>query len=152
MGRKNQGLSEKYKSEYWAWSSMKQRCDNPKCSAYKNYGARGIGYCPSWATFKQFIADLGAKPTKNHTLERVDNNSGYSKHNCIWATSKVQNNNSRNTRFITAFGVTKTLSEWAKEYNVPVSTLANRLDRFGYPIEMALIKKRHKPVKSRKED
>lgn len=79
---------------YKVWQAMKTRCRSPACKSYKNYGARGIDYAPSWETFEGFLADMGLCP-EGLTLERKDNNLGYSKDNCIWDTHTAQARNKR---------------------------------------------------------
>lgn len=81
--------------EYKVWAAMIQRCSNIKSAGYKNYGGRGISVCEEWLSFNNFIADMGARTTPKHTLERVDNNAGYNKDNCIWATRTMQSINTR---------------------------------------------------------
>jgi hypothetical protein len=81
---------------------MRYRCDDPSYKDYKNYGARGITYDVSWQNFLQFAADMGHKPRPELTLERLDNDGPYCKANCVWATRKEQNNNSRNTKRLRA--------------------------------------------------
>lgn len=81
--------------EYRVWNGMKQRCQNPKDKAFNNYGGRGIFVCPSWDDFQNFINDMGVKPSSNSTIERVDNNKGYNKQNCIWADRSSQSINQR---------------------------------------------------------
>ena len=73
---------------------MRQRCENPKHKSYASYGGRGITVCPEWGTFEVFFADMGSKP-RGLTLERSDNEKGYSKDNCIWATRSAQAINRR---------------------------------------------------------
>jgi len=79
---------------------MIQRCTNPKCRRYKDYGGRGITVCTRWLKFENFYADMGECPP-GMTLERKDNNKGYYKANCRWATNKEQGNNKRNNRLLT---------------------------------------------------
>jgi len=74
---------------YNTWYFMKQRCDNPQRSDYQYYGGRGITYDPRWADIENFLADMGPRPA-DLTLERRDNDLGYSKENCYWATRSTQ--------------------------------------------------------------
>jgi hypothetical protein len=74
--------------EYVSWVQMKQRCSNPNHHAYGRYGARGITVCASWERYENFLADMGRKPSKSHSLDRIDNDRGYSPDNCRWATKK----------------------------------------------------------------
>lgn len=81
--------------EYSVWLNMKQRCYNPKNGAYMNYGGRGIIMCDEWKnSFSAFLKDMGTRP-KRYTLDRIDNNKGYSLDNCRWATPAEQNVNQR---------------------------------------------------------
>jgi hypothetical protein len=80
------------------WSSMINRCVNPKDPNYSNYGARGITVCSRWKDISKFIADMAPRP-KHHTLDRRDNDKGYSPENCKWSTHTEQNNNTRKNVF-----------------------------------------------------
>lgn len=85
-----------YKSEYGAWSNMRNRCLNKKTKEYKGYGGRGITICDRWLeSFENFYSDMGAKPSIAHTLDRIDNNGNYCKENCRWTTQAVQLKNRR---------------------------------------------------------
>ncbi len=79
---------------YQAWINMRQRCNNPACRDFKWYGARGIAISARWDSFAGFHADMGDVAPKL-SLERLDNNKGYSAENCVWATSTQQANNQR---------------------------------------------------------
>lgn len=85
-------------SEYGIWSSMHTRCSNQNCDAYKDYGGRGIVVCRRWNAFENFFADMGARPSLAHTLERLDTNGNYKPSNCVWATHERQCNNRRSNK------------------------------------------------------
>lgn len=129
--------SSSYTPEYKIWSSMRQRCSNPKAVGWINYGGRGIKVCERWEKFENFIQDMGTKPTKNHSIERIDNNGDYGPSNCRWIPKQLQPRNTRRTIFLTFNGQTKPLFQWAEELSISYQTLFNRLDS-GWTTERIL--------------
>jgi hypothetical protein len=124
---------------YVAWKNMRTRCDNEERSDYVNYGGRGIGYVKRWGKFENFLADMG-EPPPNTSLDRIDNDIGYSKANCRWALHKVQANNKRSVIRYTYGGKSLTLTEWAKETGIGRLTLRYRI-KVGMPLSIALTQK-----------
>jgi len=117
---------------------LKERCDNPNSKDAVNYYERGIRYCDNWKTFDGFYADMGKSYRPGLSLDRIDNNKGYSPNNCRWATRKQQNNNTRRNRFITINGVTKTFRQWWETTDLKYSTVAMRYYQYGWTIEESL--------------
>lgn len=125
--------------EYGAWKGMRNRCYRRGDRGYKNYGGRGIVVCDKWLhSFESFFEDMGFKPTKQHSLDRINNDGNYEPGNCRWATKIQQCNNVRTNRNITLNGVTKTIAEWSREISMPRMKLYLRLCR-GWTIERAIL-------------
>lgn len=81
--------------EYRVWATMLERCRRPRAANYHNYGGRGIGVCERWLDFDAFYADMGARPSPKHSIDRIDNDGNYEPGNCRWATASEQNRNKR---------------------------------------------------------
>jgi predicted DNA-binding transcriptional regulator AlpA len=107
---------------------MLNRCYKEWDTAFKNYGARGIRVCKRWHTFENFWQDMGPTYCPGLTLERKNNNSGYSPENCEWATYTVQARNRRNSlRNIN-------IPQLSAETGISRSTLYMRL-KAGWPTD-----------------
>jgi hypothetical protein len=116
-------------SEYASWSSMIQRCTNPKNAAWVNYGGRGILVCERWRKFEEFFKDMGNRPGKGFDLDRIDNEKGYEPSNCRWVSRKSNLNNRRASFLICIDGVTKTAAEWAEIAGLERHLVGNRYKR-----------------------
>ena len=131
----------KYRRLKRSWTDMHSRCYNKKDSSYGGYGGRNITVCSEWFDFECFkIWALPHNYQENLTIERIDNNGGYSPNNCKWATYKEQSRNKRNNTYYYAFREEKIIADWAKDSRcmVPESTLWNRLCRDGWEVEHAI--------------
>lgn len=142
--RKRFGMSAikhgQYKTpEYNAWLAMKQRCSNRNHPCFKHYGARGISVCDEWQTsFQAFFRAMGERPSPQHTLERRDNERGYSPGNCYWATRSEQLANTRRTNRITMDGKTQCLKAWCRELGQNYGLALRRIKKLGWNVRKAL--------------
>lgn len=121
---------------FLTWTGMLVRCQNPNTQNFKDYGGRGITVCKRWLKFENFLADMGEKP-EGLTLDRKENDKGYFKENCRWATMEEQSNNRRSNHHLTFNRKTQTVSQWAKELGFKNDTLYDRL-RIGWTVERTL--------------
>lgn len=113
------------------WVQMRQRCDNANDKNYMHYGGRGIDYAATWQDFTIFLADMGDCPN-GMSLERIDNNKGYSKENCKWTTSFEQTRNKRTNKFYTYKGERLCLRDWENKLGVSRGYLTKRLKRMSF--------------------
>lgn len=125
-------LRQDNKGIYWAWKSMKQRCQNPNCKAYKNYGKRGINICDDWQEFEPFYnwaIENGYQ--KGLDLDRIDNDGDYNETNCRWTSRRENINNRRKTISITVNGITKSRTEWEEIAKLGHGTLKKWVHNHG---------------------
>lgn len=125
--------------EYSAWQSMKQRCSNPNDIEYRNYGGRGIAVCERWlGSFENFLADMGNRPSPQHSMDRVDVDGNYTPENCRWADTKTQAFNRRNNQKVVIDGQEMLLAHAVDRAGVvPVKLVRSRLSK-GWPLEAAI--------------
>lgn len=123
---------------YAVWKAMISRCHNPENKSFSRYGDRGIFVCRRWRySFENFVADMGNRPSRDHQVERVNNDGPYSPENCVWADRSSQARNRRDTRWLTMGGKTRCLKEWSELTGIRSSTICVRL-KAGWSVEEAL--------------
>ena len=124
------------------YKGMIARCEKKDAINYERYGGRGINVCDEWKKDKRKFFEWAFENgySEEMTLDRIDNNKGYSPSNCIWSTIEEQNNNRRSNRFLEAFGERKTLAQWSRSTGIRIGTLHARLKN-GWSIERALTTK-----------
>ena len=147
--------------EYAIWGGMYNRCFNSNTEQYEDYGGRGIRICEGWRSFENFFADMGKRPSREYSIDRINNNGHYScghceeclangwLMNCRWTDKFTQANNRRNTRILTHDGKTAPVMTWAREHRINRHTLEDRIER-GWDIGRALTllpQKYEKPIK-----
>ena len=124
--------------EYQAWAQMKQRCLNPKHPAYPRYGGRGIKIDSRWeASFQDFLADVGRKPSPKHSLDRINNEGGYFANNVRWATHRQQQQNTSSVKLLEFEGEILCKAALARRFGISRSLLGKRLTA-EWPLGKAL--------------
>lgn len=139
---------------YRIWHYMRVRCNNPHHNGYDRYGGRGIQICEEWndfEAFKRWAIQAGYDenaPSRQCTIDRINNNKGYSPDNCRWATAKEQANNRSSNHLMTYHGETHNISEWADITGIDRRAILARLKR-GWSDERALSEPVHRIKKRR---
>ena len=126
---------------YTIWKNMRSRCYDKNNKAYKRYGGKGIIVCNEWKEHYEPFRDWALLNGYNDNLsiDRIDYNGNYTPKNCRWATIEEQANNKSNSRLYTYNGETKSIAQWAREYNIIETTLRSRLNSGKMTIEEALL-------------
>lgn len=124
-------------TEYASWAAMTSRCLNPNNPKWARYGGRGITVCEDWRDFPSFMKDMGPAPAGS-TIERVDNNLGYFKENCVWAGPEAQARNRSSTVHVTYKGETRPLIAWCEHLDLAYKTVYARVQVLLWSVERAL--------------
>ena len=120
------------------WKNMHRRCSDMNSKDYVNYGGRGISVSEEWSDFNTFLSDMGERPSDEHSLERRNNERGYCRDNCYWATKTEQNRNTRRTHWVALGDEHVSLAEAAERTGVNYGTLKSRIRR-GWSDSQALV-------------
>lgn len=124
--------------EYNIWRGMMDRCYNQKNANYFRYGGRGIVMSNEWReNFEAFYKDMGPRPGPEYSIERIENDKGYYKGNCKWATKKEQANNRGNSKQYIYRGKSQNLEDWCKELGLNFNTIYSRISK-GWSFKHAI--------------
>lgn len=130
--------------EYGIWKMMRRRCYDQAFHKHKDYGARGIKVCDRWKdSFENFFADMGERPLRAHSLDRIDNDKDYSPENCRWATAREQAANRRTSIVLEFNGDKMCIKQWADKLGMAACTIQYRVNQ-GWPIEKILAPRQRK--------
>ena len=137
---------------YVTWSNIRRRCLDREDVRFKDYGGRGIAVCARWRDgdggltgYECFVADMGPKPTKKHSVERKDVNGNYDPGNCVWATQAEQTRNKRSNHWVDFRGEKMVITDAIRLSGIPEWTVYERLEA-GWSEERALTQ----PVRNRR--
>lgn len=132
---------------YSVWDTMRQRCRNPNATQFSDYGGRGVSICAAWEDYATFERDMSPRPSGT-TIDRINNDEGYSPENCRWATRKEQQRNRRCARYVTIEGDRHLVAALAERSGLKADTILARVKsglsfagvmspdrRFGYDPE-----------------
>ncbi len=130
-------------NEYAIWSGIIQRCTNPDFKNFRLWGGRGITISEEWRNdFAAFYADMGPRPSKKHSIDRINNNDHYCKANCRWATYLQQSNNCSRTHLVPLNGQLVSLRQYAKAIGRDYYNVYHLVVRRGIPIDQLPVKER----------
>lgn len=123
--------------EFRSWASMMTRCMNPNYCKWDRYGGRGITVCERWRKYENFLADMGRRPAKYYSLDRIDNDGNYEPSNCRWATPYQQVSNKSSNVNLELDGVSMNVAQWSRKTGISVQNIRYRL-RAGWPVREIL--------------
>jgi hypothetical protein len=125
--------------EYEVWRCMRRRCYQPDFDSYPKYGGKGIKVCKRWHNFGNFMADMGPRPSKRHSIDRLDARKDYSPSNCKWATPIEQASHKSSNVFLKLGGEKLTISEWSRRTGISKQLLRRRHLELKWSVEKTLM-------------
>lgn len=115
---------------YVTWKNIRSRCENPKNTSYKYYGARGIKVCERWQVFEVFYDDIGKNWSEGMSIERIDNDKNYEPNNCTWIPKENQGKNRRINVFVDSPWGRITQADAARKVGITPATFCRRMQRW----------------------
>lgn len=119
------------------WRTMKERCSNPNHCGYHRYGGRGIHVCERWLSLKNFVEDNDDLALPGLSIDRINNDLGYSPENCKWSSAEEQMNNRTITVHLDLNGRSQSITRWARELGIADQVLRKRIQA-GWSVEKTL--------------
>lgn len=129
------GKRKRPSKEYVTWGHLRDRCNNPLSRRYSQYGGRGIKVCKRWDSFEKFLKDMGRAPGPEYSIDRIDPNKNYDPKNCRWADRWTQDRNKTTTHSVEFEGESVCVTDLARSFEMPLSTLVDRLRHGRTPEE-----------------
>lgn len=129
--KKSYAVWSEGKPLYSVWRGMKRRCYDQKCDHYYLYGARGVTVCERWmglGGYENFEKYMPSRPSKRHSIDRINTNGNYEPGNIKWSTSTEQQRNRRVNLMVKICGVSRCLTEWSEISGINFKTLQKRVN------------------------
>lgn len=138
LGAKTHGMSGL--PEFGIWTGIRKRCLNPRYREYHLYGGKGVGIAERWDDFSNFYADMGARPSPLHSIDRIHSDGDYEPGNCRWATDAEQSLNTNRVHKITYNGKIMSVNAFAISIGKNYQTVYKWIVRKGLSVDDALAK------------
>jgi len=138
MGRSNLRHGHANSPTYSSWQNMITRCTNTNAIEYSSYGGRGIGVCPRWSDFANFLKDMGVRPSPHHSIDRIKNDGNYEPKNCQWASKRMQSENTSQVILITIGTETMSFSAAARRVGRSPATVHEWMAKHGLTHQQAI--------------
>jgi hypothetical protein len=125
--------------EYVAWAHIIQRCENPNNKSYGTYGGNGVRVCKDWReSFDQFFADMGERPSTEHSIDRIDPTGDYEPVNCRWLLNSKQSANRRTNIYVEHNGQRLCLADYCRAVGLSYKTASYRRNVLGWPLSRTI--------------